>query len=74
MLNSRELYEKLVALSVEVDSHESDMYVPATEETSSLIEQYEFYNDVKIFESKDGSKWFDLPFVYLPFWQSKGYW
>jgi hypothetical protein len=69
MLTGRELWNKLRELGVHVDNHESDLYVPCTQETEKLIEDYECKVNVSRFTSQvDGKRWFDVPFGYIPFW------
>jgi len=73
MLTGRELWNKLRELGVHVDNHESDLYIPCTQETEKFIEDYEFKENVSRFTSQvDGKRWFDVPFCYMPFWDKIG--
>lgn len=65
-------YEKIVELGIEHDHHESDLYVPVTDETKKLVNNYEYTMMVTTFKSAiDGNMWYDIPFEYLPFWEEK---
>lgn len=68
-LQPSELYQELVKRGIPIDSHQSDLYFPVTEETRSLVENYAFRGLVTTFYSK-GERWYDVPFAYLPFWEN----
>ena len=54
---------------VEIDHHESDLYVPVNDVTQRIIEAYEFKSNVQRFVSQiDRTLWYDIPFAYDPFW------
>ena len=69
------LYDECVKRGIPVASHESDLYIPCTEETRMLIMHYghdrrgpkataeTFINQV------EGGRWYDVPFGYAPFWR-----
>jgi len=61
------IYEKMKQLDVEINSWQSDMYVPVTPETKAVVEKYEFKQNVSTFRS-EGKFWYDIPFSYNPFW------
>ena len=66
----RELYDECVSRGIPTQSHESDLYIPATEETRQLLKERDlralpFTNQV------EGGTWFDVPFQFLPYWRSK---
>jgi hypothetical protein len=64
------IYEKLKAANIPIDNHESDLYALKTPESKSIIDQYEFKENVKTFISQiDKHEWYDIPFAYDPFWQ-----
>ena len=78
------LYDQLVAAGCTVDHHESDLYVLDTPEARRVLAAFhapmaaisksthETVSQVRTFKSeKDGRIWFDLPFMYSPFWQAK---
>lgn len=54
------------------DSHESDLYIPTTEVTKKIIENYVFSNNVTSFVSElDGNAWYEIPFANNDFWSKK---
>lgn len=64
------LYEEAVKQKIEMDNHESDLYLKVTPESMRLIAAYEFKRCVKKFKSNiDNTWWFDIPFGYSPFWE-----
>lgn len=69
------LYEKVIAAGIpakDIDSHESDLYLAVTEQTSKLLTEHGALKHIKIFVSHmDGRRWFDIPFMYQPFWDKK---
>lgn len=66
------IYEQMKAAGVEIDHHESDLYVPANEKTRAIIDGYEYKCSVTMFRSDiDGTPWYDIPFSYDPFWTNK---
>jgi hypothetical protein len=63
------IYEQMKATGVEIGSHESDLYVPVTEETTAIVNAYEFKGNVTRFTSQiDKKPWYDIPFAYEPHW------
>lgn len=63
------IYPKLQAIGAVMDSHESDLYVLVTPETRRLIDDYRPIG-VTYFMS-EGKRWADIPFSYLPYWESR---
>ena len=71
-ITSAQLYEKIVAAGIQHDSHESDLYIPVTPETTKLVSEYEFRTNVQRFTSQiDGKPWYDIPFAYQPAWEKR---
>lgn len=83
-MNSNELFLRIIELGIPYDSHASDLYIPKTEQTTKLISEYEFKENVTTFiaNTEDvrcracGHKikqpkevWYDIPFAYAPFWE-----
>lgn len=63
-------YEAVVAAGLEHDHHASDLYLPATPAALDLMTRYRIRG--KPFKSNiDGATWFDIPFMYAPFWDRK---
>lgn len=68
------IYKEMVEAGVENSSHESDLYVPVNMVTTQLVEAYEHKNNVTMFTSNiDGKRWYDIPFAFDPYWESKGF-
>lgn len=68
------IYDACKAAHVEIDNHESDLYIPVNELTQSLVEQYPHKEIVTKFVSQiDGKLWYDVPFAYEPYWEAKRY-
>jgi len=67
-----QIYQQMKAAGVEIDNHESDLYVPVNADTQKLITKYRFRSNVTTFVNQiDGKLWFDIPFAYTPFWEEK---
>ena len=64
------LYDKMVALNIPIDNHESDLLVPVTSETTEVVRTYQFSNLVKKFQFK-GEPWYEIPFAFQPYWDAK---
>lgn len=70
--SSNGIYEQLQAAGCEMDSHESDLYVKVTPESTAIVDSYQFKSNVTTFTSQiDGERWYDIPFAYVPFWENK---
>jgi len=66
------IYETLKAANVELDHHESDLYVKRTTASDNIIAGYKYKSNVTTFKSQiDGLIWFDIPFAYSPYWEAK---
>ena len=66
------IYEELVKAGVPIDSHEGDLYALKTPESEAIVSTWDYTPVVTIFKSQiDGKIWFDIPFGYKPFWDSK---
>jgi hypothetical protein len=71
MLQPSTLYETVARLGIEHDGHESDLYLPVTEQTTALIDAYEFKANVSVFKDC-GELWYEVPFAFMPWWNAKG--
>ena len=63
-----DLYYECQARGIEIANHESDLYIPNTEETRALCKHFgkrpqSFFNQVT------KTTWLDVPFAYTPFWE-----
>jgi hypothetical protein len=68
------LFEKIKELKIEYDNHESDLYIPATEQTIDLIHEFGLMHTTTKFRSNIDQKfWFDVPFQYTPYWEKIAY-
>lgn len=66
------IYQKAKEIGIEIDSHETDLYLKDCQESRKLIEEYEFKNNVTKFRSQiDKCLWFDVPFAYDPAWEKR---
>src|SRR5688572_29388364 len=66
------IYEQMLAAGVETGNHASDLYVPVTPTSIELVARYEFKRNVKIFRNNiDGTRWYDIPFAYTPYWEER---
>lgn len=64
-----EIYYKLLAAGVKIDSHESDLYAEATPEAIELSKNEP---NRSFFTSQiDGKRWIEIPFAYMPYWEKK---
>ena len=67
-----DIYTQLKGAGVPLDSHESDLYAKVTPEATAIIGGYQFKCNVETFVSQiDGKLWYDIPFAFTPFWESK---
>ena len=66
------IYGEMVDAGVEIASHGSDLYAKVTPESEAIVKAYEHKENVKRFKNAmDGSSWFDIPFAFLPWWESR---
>lgn len=67
-----DIYTECVKRGIEVDNHESDLYVPVNEVTEELVSGYEFKSNVsKFFNQVTKTVYFEIPFAFLPFWEKR---
>lgn len=68
------IYErfKSVCEESEIAHHESDLYVPVTEATAQIVNNYDFKCNVTTFKDQvTGRLYYDIPFEYQPYWEEK---
>lgn len=66
------LFDKIQKLGIQHDHHESDLYIPVTNETTDLIQEYGLMHTTTKFRSSIDQKfWYDVPFQYSPYWEKK---
>lgn len=72
MKNTTPIFEQVKAAGIPFASHESDLYIPATEQTCAMLDNLAIPVHATTFINKqDGKLWYDIPFAYLPFWEEK---
>jgi hypothetical protein len=64
------LFEAIKNAGIPYSNHESDLYVPANEQTKAILIQYplEYGNRQAFTNCVEGGIWWDIPFAYQPFW------
>lgn len=71
----RSLFSRLKDTGCQIDSWQSDLYVPVAPETQAAIEAFEaeggISNKTTFVSQIDGKRWYDLPFAYQPYWDEK---
>ena len=64
--------ETIKKKGIPFSNHQSDLYIPVTDETRELISQYEFKQNVSTFKNRvEGGHWYDIPFAYEPYWEAR---
>jgi hypothetical protein len=67
-----ELYDQVVASGLEHDSHESDLYLRASDASRQLLACYKHRSNVQTFcDAVTGDLWYDVPFAYAPYWRQR---
>lgn len=63
-----DLFKEVVKRGIPYDSHQSDLYIPSTEETKDLVKKAGCSHST--FKSNtDGKFWIECPFQYSPYWE-----
>ena len=65
------LYDEMVKAGVEMDHHESDLYVPVNDVTRAILARYPKQARKTFASNPDGKPWYDIHFAYEPFWADK---
>ncbi len=66
----RTLFDEMQARGVETDHHETDLYVPATDETAAVLASWGVSAE-PFLSHLDSRRWLDVPFMYSPAWERK---
>lgn len=67
-----DIYEQMKAAGVQIDHHESDLYVPVNDISREILKTYEFRSNVTCFTCNiDKKRWYDIPFAYTPWWEKR---
>lgn len=69
------IYEAMKAAGVPIDNHESDLYVKVTPDSTRIVREYgkePYTGSATVFTSQvDGEYWYDIPFAFDPWWESR---
>ena len=76
------LFQELTAAGCEIGGHESDLHVKVCEKADTIIAHRmslpgsiltlrEMNRPSQFVSNIDGELWWDIPFAYDPFWESK---
>lgn len=65
---SNELYDACVEAGLQIDHHESDLYVECTSISRALLVRYGVKADMFL-DQVTKRLWFGVPFMYMPFWR-----
>ena len=64
------LYDECVEANLELDHHESDLYIKDCTAARELLAKHN--HTFETFTSQiDGAVWLDVPFAYQPYWDEK---
>ncbi|MFA5385596.1 MAG: hypothetical protein WC364_13255 [Eubacteriales bacterium] len=67
-----DIYQEMKNAEIEIDHHESDLYVPCNQKTKAILNQYQYRENVIVYTNKqDGKLWYDIPFAYSPYWEKR---
>ena len=69
-MTTKTLYQACVDSGIPTDNHESDLYIPVTEQTTALLKQYG-YRATTFRSQVDGQTWYDVPFMFQPYWDRR---
>lgn len=73
--HEKSLYDILVENAIQIDHYESDLYVRDTVNSRRLIGEFEDTTHHTLtkyrFRGDDGNVWWDIPFMYSPFWRKE---
>ena len=67
------LYQEIVAAGIPIGCHESDLYFPVTEQSREILARYPLQkgNATTFINQVEGGRWYDIPFAYDPWWESR---
>ena len=76
-MSNESIYQRMKKAKIETDSHCSDLYVPCNTVTAGILRGFfkdnpDHPNNITRFNSAiDGSRWYDIPFAYDPYWERR---
>ena len=65
------LYERAKAAELDIDNHESDLYLKDTPEAQTIIKDWQKASGLDgciTYFKDEGVQWIDIPFMFDPFW------
>jgi len=66
------IYQSCLEADIETANHCSDLYIPVTPQTTTLIAKHKIAP--KSFRNKcTGTIWYEIPFCYDPWWEQRGF-
>ena len=66
------IYDEAKKLGIEMGNWCSDLYLPVNEQTQKLVADYKFKKNVTTFTSNiDKKLWYEIPFAFDPYWESR---
>jgi len=69
------IYTEMVQAGIQIDCHESDLYVIDCPESRAILANHgkrpDDWNVQQFTSQLDGKGWLDIPFQYSPFWEIK---
>jgi len=66
------IYSEAIAQGIEVAHHESDLYLPMTNEAADILSANPKWPHTLFRSAVDDKMWYDIPFAYDPWWQKRG--
>lgn len=67
------LYNTLKAAGIEMNNHESDLYVKVTPQSTAILLTFptHFENAQRFIDRTNGDLTYDVPFAFEPYWDAK---
>jgi len=66
------LFDEVKRLGIPYANHYSDLYIPDTEQTRSLLKQFpELCKPSRFTNQVEGGIWLDIPFAFIPYWETR---
>ena len=71
-----DVYTAMTKAGVQIEHHETDLYVPVNEQTTAILGNYPLAESIATKFRSDhpddkGTLWYDIPFAYLPGWPKR---
>jgi hypothetical protein len=70
---TKPIFELIQEASIPFDHHESDLYIPANEQTCVLLDNMvrKPFGITTFVSQIDGKLWYDIPFAYIPWMRDR---